>query len=246
MVCSKNYQTFSNRMLHFDDDLEYVDIIHSSVRKNMGSFSNDVLFENINSNKHPRLSRYKICDDNRLKVVQHFRATVYAAYIKELYEEFSLYLKSIMSDMYLTAKVTPDRLVGEHKVNLSANDILKFAADGTIAQVVIDNIFQSLENERSTISLITKICKKLDLNVDKAVIDNAVYYLEIRHKLVHTDGFADAEFKASHPTLCYTKRGYIILTYQCITAAKNAVFELVKALDQNAIDKEYLLPHTAK
>ena len=116
--------------------------------------------------------------------------------------------------MYITAKVTPDRLVGEHKVNLSANDILKFAADGTIAQVVIDNIFQSLENERSTISLITKICKKLDLNVDKAVIDNAVYYLEIRHKLVHTDGFADAEFKASHalPILDVSRESEVIET----------------------------------
>lgn len=243
MVCSKNYQTFSNRMLHFDDDLEYVDIIYASVKKEMGTFSDQSLFENINPLKHPRLARYKICDDNRLKVVQHFKSTVYSAYIKELYEEFSMYLKSIMGDMYSAAKVTPDRLVGEHKVNLSANDILKFAADGTIAQVVIDNIFQSLENERSTISLITKVCKKLGLNVDKTVIDNAVNYLEIRHKLVHTDGFADSEFQTSHPNLRYTKAGYIDLTYQCITEAKNAVFELVKALDQDAIAKNYLSSH---
>ena len=87
------------------------------------------------------LSRYKVCDDIRLLVLHHLKSTVYSAYIKELYEEFTMYLKGVMQDIYLTAKISPDRIVGEHRMTLSANDILKYAADGTIAAVVIDSIF---------------------------------------------------------------------------------------------------------
>ena len=237
---SKRYQTFNNRMLHFDDDIEYVDVLYASLRKSLSILPEDALFQEIDSEKHPKLSRYKVCDDNRLLVFHHLKSTVYSAYIKELYEEFTMYLKGVMQDIYLTAKISPDRIVGEHRMTLSANDILKYAADGTIATVVIDSIFQTLENERSTISLITKVCKKLGLDADKSIVDTAVYYLEIRHKLVHTDGYADAEFRTSHPTLRYTGRNYIDLTYQSICDAKSAVFELVAALDRDAIEKGLL------
>ena len=40
----------------------------------------------------------------------------------------------------------------------------------------------------------------------KQYINDAVYYLEIRHKLVHTDGYADEEFKKTHPRLRYTNK----------------------------------------
>ena len=171
-------------MLHFDDDIEYVDVLYASLRKSLSILPEDALFQEIDPEKHPKLSRYKVCDDNRLLVLHHLKSTVYSAYIKELYEEFTMYLKGVMQDIYLTAKISPDRIVGEHRMTLSANDILKYAADGTIATVVIDSIFQALENERSTISLITKVCKKLGLDADKSIVDTAVYYLEIRHKLV--------------------------------------------------------------
>lgn len=224
-------------MLHFDDDIEFTDILYSTIKLNPLAEGATSLFQNQSTDKHPNISRYSLCDENRLQIVRHLKSTVYAAYIKDAYEEITIYLRGITLEAYKNASVTPERIIGEHKINMSAVEILSGITDGTLAQTVINNMFQSLENERSTIGLIKKTCTKLGLSVDQKIIEDAVYYLEIRHKLVHTDGYADAEFKQLHPTLRYTHNDYIDLTYQTITATRIALFELVNALDAEALSK---------
>lgn len=240
MAMSSEFLTFKNKMRHFDDDIEFIDILNSTVKENSISPDADKLFELQNAEKHPNISKYSICQDNRLLIVRHLKSTVYSSYIKDMYEEVTLYLRSIATEAYQNASVSPQRIIGEHKVNMSAVDILSGISDGTLTQTVIDNMFQVLESERSTISLIKKTCSKLGLTVNDDLINNAVYYLEIRHKLVHTDGYADHEFKSSHPNLRYTTGNYIDLTYQTIIDAKNAVFALVDAIDRDAIGKDII------
>jgi len=241
---SKPLLAFKNKLLHFDDDIEFVDILHSTIKGTTIDNSNSYLFEYQNQEKHPNISRYSICQDNRLLIMRHLKSTVYSSYVKDIYEEVTIYLRNIISEAYQNASVMPSRIIGEHKVNLSAVEILVGIQNGTLAQTVIDNMFQVLENERSTISLIKKTCNKLGINVQSQLIDNAVYYLEIRHKLVHTDGYADKEFRTSHPTLKYTSGNYIDLTYQIIQDARNAIFTLIEAIDADAIAKEIIRPNT--
>lgn len=54
----------------------------------------------------------------------HLKSTLYTAYFKDLYEEFSIYLKGMMKEIYSNAKVTPERLSGEHNVSLASVGIL--------------------------------------------------------------------------------------------------------------------------
>ena len=244
MSHSNNYLSFKNKMLHFDDDIEFTDILYSTIRETAVSDNADKLFEHQNPEKHPNISRYSICQDNRLQIVRHLKSTVSASYIKDAYEELTIYLRGITAEAYANATVSPERIIGEHKVNMSAVDILSGIKDGSLAQTVIDNMFQALENERSTINLIKKVCSKLGITVANPIIEEAVYYLEIRHKLVHTDGYADEAFRASHPTLRYTRGNYIDLTYQTIIAVKKALFELVDAIDNDALAKGIINPHT--
>ena len=243
MAYSKHLLAFKNKMLHFDDDIEFADILYSTIRENPIAEGTDKLFEFQSHEKHPNISRYSICQDNRLQIVRHLKSTISASYIKDAYEEMTIYLRGITTEAYQNATVSPERIIGEHKVNMSAVDILKGISDGTLAQTVIDNMFQSLENERSTINLIKKVCTKLGITVTDQLIENAVYYLEIRHKLVHTDGYADKEFRDSHTTLRYTNRNYIDLTYQTIIATKKALFNLVVAIDADAIAKGIINSH---
>ena len=91
-----------------------------------------------------------------------------------------MYLRGIVSEAYQNATVDPRRIIGEHNINMSTVDVLAGIRDGTLAQTVIDNMFQTLENERSTIALIDKTCRKLGLNVDSGVVDMAVNYLNIK------------------------------------------------------------------
>lgn len=237
MAYSKHYQSFKNKMLHFDDDIEFTDILYTAIKTTPIAENTQSLFEYLSPEKHPNLSRLSLCQENRLHVVRHLKSTISASYIKDIYEELTIYLRGITAEAYQNATVSPERIIGEHKVNMSAVDILSGLKDGTLAQTVIDNMFQALENERSTISLIKKVCTKLGVTVDTHIIDDAVYYLEIRHKLVHTDGYADEEFRNTHPTLKYTHGHYIDLTYQTIIAAKTAVFKLITAIDSDALSK---------
>lgn len=240
MPISKPFLAFKNKLQHFDDDLEFVDLLYSTIKATAPTDDNLRLFQYQSTEKHPNISRYKICQNNRLLIIRHLKSTVYTSYIKDIYEEVAIYLRNIVAEAYLNASITPERIIGEHKVNMSAVEILTGIRDGTLAQTVIDNMFQTLENERSTILLIKKACKKIGIEISEDIINNAVYYLEIRHKLVHTDGYADAEFRELHPTLKYTGGNYIDLTYQTIQEARLAIFNLIKAIDCSAIAKKII------
>lgn len=234
MAISKCLITFKNKMSHFNADLDFINILSKSV-ENGDYSSEEELFPGSNDKKYTVLSHYKVSDKNRRLVVNHLKSTLYTAYIKDLYEEFSIYLKSIMKEVYSNAKVTPERLSGEHKVSLTAVEILRHLQTGNLADVVINNIYQSLENERSTIALITKFHNKIGIEIEKSLVDNAIYYLEIRHKLVHTDGYADEEFKKAHDSLKYTPANKIKLDYCTICQAYKAVFDLVSDIDLKVI-----------
>ena len=155
------------------------------------------------------------------------------------------YLKNSLKEIYKNAKVTPERLTGEHKIQMSSTEILNYLNQGNLAEIIIDQIFQSLENERSTITLIEKFHKKIGLKPNEELISQAIYYLEIRHKLVHTDGYADIDFIASHPTLSYTSTKYIVLNYPTVNSAKNAVTALVKDIDNKIMQAQLVPPNTA-
>lgn len=245
MANSKCYVSFKNKMSHFDADLEYIDIIYNDILSNPLSEDADELFSGSNNPKYEILSKYKIVPQNQLLVVRHLRSTLYTAYIKDLYEEFTLYLRNILKDIYKNAKITPERLTGEHKINMSSVEILTHITNGDLIDIVIDNIFQSLENERSTIALIEKFHNKIGIEKNDQLITNAIYYLEIRHKLVHTDGHADNDFKKTHPTISYTASDYISLNYTTIKEAKESVSTLVQDIDKKIMQKSLVLPNTA-
>ncbi len=244
MANSKCFVSFKNKMSHFDADLDFIDIIFSDISFNPLPNGATELFPGSSNPKYETLSRYKIVPQNQLLVIRHFRTTFYTAYIKDLYEEFTIYLKNMLKDIYNNAKITPERLTGEHKISMSSIDILNHIRQGNLTDIVIDSIFQSLENERSTISLINKFHQKIGIVKNDQLINNAIYYLEIRHKLVHTDGFADSDFMSSHPTLTYTDANYISLNYTTIKDAKNAVMALVKDIDYKIMQKQLVPPNT--
>lgn len=230
-------------MSHFDADLDYIDIVYNNVLSNPLSEGAEELFVGSSNPKYETLSRYKVVVQNQLLVVRHLKTTLYTAYIKDLYEEFTIYLRTMLKDIYNNAKITPERITGEHKITMTSIDILTHIRQGNLADIVIDNIFQSLENERSSINLINKFHQKIGIEKDEQLIADAIYYLEIRHKLVHTDGFADLDFKSTHPTLSYTTASYISLNYTTIKAAKEAVFNLIKDIDSKIMQQHLVQPN---
>lgn len=110
--------------------------------------------------------------------------------------------------------------------------------------MVIDNLFQKLETEKNTIALIEKFHKKIGIEINETLVDDAISFLEIRHKLVYTDGKVDECFKKQHDNLSYTKSNYIKLSYDSIKEAKQSVFGLVKDIDSKLFKANLVYPHT--
>ena len=136
----------------------------------------------------------------------------------------------------------PNRLVGEHNVNMKANDILSKGTKREIVQSIMEQIFQQLENERSTINLIPKIKNKLGLTIEQALIDAAIPYLETRHIFVHSDGKPCEEFKRKYPDIRLDKHNRIALNYSFANAAYNAINSLLQEIDNKMIEKNYISP----
>lgn len=136
------------------------------------------------------------------------------------------------------------RLLGDQKISLNAKDILQYHDINDLAKSIAEQIVQDLEKERSTKSLIIKICKKTGISVEQQIIDEAIPYLEIRHKFVHTDGIVDEQFKIDYPMFSYDKDNYITLNRNVLTQMKNKVNKLVVAIDTSAISQGILSSNT--
>lgn len=244
---SKEALVFQNRIRSFKEDLELIDIICTANRKNDFLVTDDALFRYL-CTKHTELKKRKTCKKSREIVIQHLRKTVYSSYIKDLYEELTTYLKSIIYQAALISKDrgTAHRLLGEHKIQVAAHDILQFSSLDDLVLKIAGDIIQRLEAERSTAELIKKVCNKLGLNPSSDVIEKALPFLEIRHILVHADGKINKEFSAKYPMFKKDSKGRINLNYELIMEATEKVTSLVNEIDKEVLGKAILKPNTSK
>lgn len=246
-MISKEALIFINRIKSFDEDLELIDVFRIALYKKDLLKEHRKLFKYIKNSNHVNLVRRRPTDKSRKIVLNHLRNTVYSSYIKDLYEELTGYLKSLLT---VAAKMSKDkakasRLIGEHSISIKATDVLRYNSLDDLVSFIAESIIQALENERSTMDLIKKVCNKIDLQVDDSIIKDAMPYLEVRHKLVHTNGVVDDSFKTRFPAIQIDGDNSVILNYKLVSSARSAVTKLVQAIDEKAVEKAILSPNTA-
>ncbi len=232
---SKGYLRFCNRLHHFIADNEMINILLKNKEKIAGS---NHLFEGMTAEEHPTLITRVNSSHGRKIAIHHLRKTLLVAFIKEQYEEITEYLRYVLEHAAKNgAKI--ERLVGEHNVNFDANFILSAPNHDVIRKAVTDHIFQQLENEKSTLELIKKINKKLDLNIPDKTIKEALPYLLIRHIFVHSDGKPDEEFKEKYPQFKLNKKGQIDLLQSSLIDIKEKVKNLIESIDNKMLSKNF-------
>ena len=232
---SKYLATYLNHISNLSADIEFADVINISL--NEGRLHDDaaeLIFHDVKVDKHELLKKRKNTGKSRILVIRHLKATLYIAFIKEIYEEVTLYFKGLLK-IAITNGIPTERIVGEHKVNFNSIDILQRRSWDAVVDYVIDSIVQQLENERSTLALIKKMNCKLNLSVDESIINNALPYLEVRHLLVHMDGKANSEFKTNNPNFTYDENDRISLDFDHIIKTRDVINELIKEFDKKAI-----------
>ncbi len=236
---TKAFQAFETKLSFFEDDIELIDVIRNSVIKGDLTDQNSIhVLKDIDPNKHGHIARRKNSDKTREHLVNHLRATLYSSYVKDVYEELTFYLKTVLNKAAENG-IDAGRIIGEHSFKINAKYVLEEGTWENVATLITDSLFRKLESERSTLKLLKKVATKLDLNIDDNLINTALPYLEVRHFLVHTDGKVSEKFKQSHPHI-KLKGETVLLNYEFICKLRNSVKKLVTAYDNEIISANLL------
>jgi hypothetical protein len=199
------------------------------------------IFRFVDAKKHPRIAKHKSSDHNRNLAVAHLKATVHAAYIKDLYEDASEYVASLLGSAARKG-LDPARLIGEHHMSFEANALLALGGWDAVVQFISRSLFRKLESEQSTKKLLDALDKKLALKADPKIVSAALPYLDVRHLLVHADGVADELFAKAYPHLGFSAGDAFALEWKLVHEARTHITALVRHYDERALATGVVAP----
>lgn len=238
---TKAYQAFHTKVIYFDDDIDLIEVIRLSILNgDLTDPTTQFALKNIDPSVHIHLKRRKNSDGSRSLIANHLRQTVYSSYVKDVYEEVTQYLRTILVQAAENG-FDAGRLIGEHSTKIDAKVVLAAGNWKDVARLIADSVFQALEAEKSTLKLLNKISTKLALGVDQNLIDAALPFLEVRHFLVHTDGKVPTEFTRDNPQIP-VKAGYLKIDYKFVDKLRNAVKKLMREFDERVVLANILKP----
>lgn len=229
---TKAFVRFLNRVQHYSADLELVDVFARSANKL--ATGKGYMFDAVSPSHHPVLSKRGSAKGSRTNALTHLKATLGASHIKDLYEDLSEYLRTVLT-ICARRGVQPARLVGSHRFEVDAKTLLELGSWDAIVEFVSKRIYRSIEEERSTKELVRKMSAKLGLNIDQSFIDQALPYLDARHLLVHEDGRVDEKYARDYPALGLKHGEFIKTDYQFVSDASSAIIALVREFDRQIV-----------
>lgn len=235
MTQTKLLVRFLNRAARFDADVELVDVLATAIGKGLlHDPKAKHIFRFIDVKKHPRITKHKSSAHNRGLAIAHLKATVHAAFIKDLYEDASEYVSSLIGSAARKG-LDPGRLIGEHRMSIDANDLLALGGWDAVVKLVSRSLFRKLESERSTKKLLDALDKKLSLGADATIVAAALPFLDIRHLLIHADGVVDDLFAMSYPHIGFKAGDNLELKWKLVDEARSKITALVRHYDERAL-----------
>jgi len=232
-MTTKAHHRFIQRVEYYGTDLELCDLLvkrfiavgnsQASVAEALGS-TND---------RYPYLGRRVNALKSRRICGSHLKQTLYIAFIKDLFEDFSAYLADTMTKAALKG-IDPARFIGDVRLDIHAAEILGAGNWDAAVRLISDAIFRKLENERNTRDLIRKASVRLGLQITQATLDDAMPYLDARHILVHRDGVTDLQYHNDYPLIRHNG-DKIAVDYAFVSEAKRTVVALALEIDNKII-----------
>lgn len=163
----------------------------------------------------------------------------------QLYDYFSSYLRSIVKEMYekkplFIAQKAVLNKNGEDKENLTLKfaEIIRLGDYSSIENEIVNRIFRSIEELKSTKKLLDRILSDTKVNISNGDKEDALKYLEFRHLLTHNKGLIDNKYACSYgkkftPNL--NDGNKIPTRFNIFKDALNAVSGLCLKIDQELI-----------
>ncbi|QND46981.1 hypothetical protein HB780_14685 [Rhizobium lusitanum] len=229
---TKPYQRFIARVADYEADIELSDVLVTTfISKVKNSNHNIATHMGLSNQLYPKLASRINSHQSRKIVGIHLQKALYGSFMKDLYEDFSEFLQETIKAAAMKGIDYP-RLLSGSSVDMKMIDVLKAGSWDALLIKVSENVFRSLENERSTIKLIEKFNIKLDLKIQQNFVDEAMPYLEARHIIVHRDGKADAKYIADYAAIALDPKGKIKLDFAFVTLARTKVCELARHINE--------------
>lgn len=235
---SKGHLRLVNRLNDFMCDYEFAHIIYRNrniITDKKGSF------KYLDASRHPVLSGYKSSQQARTIIANHLRSTIAVSFIKEVYEEVTEYIHYILKMGAMSGQIKPERISDNVKVSITANQILSTKSHEEVITLVTKEIYQQLESERSTKELIKKTISRLGLNVNEALIERALKYLDMRHIFVHEDGKPNKQYKHDYPDIKLNPKGRIKMAEINLHDVCDDIKALIDAIDSEMISKGLII-----
>lgn len=230
---------FLNRVARFGEDFEFVDVIYDNVLAGAMRGNGNLLFDGVDADRHPRLSGQKPSDNNRRDVAGHLRRTVYCSYIKDLYEDFADYLVQLVAAT--RDGFDPARVRTEQKLTMSAQDLLGCASVEDVHGLVRDALYERFELMSNTRRIVELLDDVLNLGLDRATVQAAQPYIELRHLLVHADGVASQEFCDAFPDFKAYVGQTIRVDAGTVSDAQARITQVVEEIDRKAMEARVVL-----
>jgi len=185
-------QRYRNRVEDLERHLEVVDASLALLGSIETTSESDPIAQVIGSNtkKYPRLNE----PFSRVAaVVAHARYNNSSMAVAQLYGFMSEYMREVLGLLYA---YKPMLVVGKAPAlaQLRYHEIVSLGSWTALSERIVNDVFRSLEEERSTKTLIRKVIAKTGADVPSGVLKDAIVFLEMRHLIVHKQGMIDDQF----------------------------------------------------
>lgn len=119
------------------------------------------------------------------------RRNNYEFSFRRTYTHFGEYCKNFLREIYA---VNPLLVVGKAPNSLAFHEIVKLGGYTQIADYMVEEVFKRLEREKSTHKTIKKLIDNTDITVPKDILEEALFFFEVRHLIVHQSARIDQPF----------------------------------------------------
>ena len=161
--------------------------------------------------------------------------------IQLVYIHLNEYLRSILNEM---CRKRPLEIVGKSQnASLSYHEIIKFGNYEKVCRHMADRVFRDLsDNSRGTKSLVKKIISKTGVQIENKALDEAEFYMEVRHLIVHNSGIIDSRFEQKYRAkFKYCKaESSLPMSLGFSRKAIESINDLCHAIDSGLISKSYV------
>jgi len=233
---SVSFQTFRSEVQYLNQHLQAIDASLTNTCKYLAKYKpkTDLIPKALKlpDGKHDTLNHPV---SEYLRIYNYTRSKNAEFSIIELYNAFSVYMRNILAEMYAH---NPLQIVGKCKGGQSFTfiDIVKFSTMDKIQDEMINKVFRSLEDERSTVKLLDRILSHTDIQLNVDQKKKALMYLQMRHLFIHNNGNADALFVSEYETqITIRANGKLPTNFDTVNNAIQAVYSLIETIDKELI-----------